>query len=100
MLGVRAHLRNFNQQELKLFLKQLQIPVFRVTQILHWLYQKNAMQFPELKNLPKDMLGLLSEKAYVRTLELVEVPQSSNHESSKYLMRTFDGHLLESVLIS
>lgn len=82
------------------FLAAFKIPRFRALQILDWLYKKNAVDFSEMKNLPADLKKQLCEHAKASVLELVEVPESKNHESFKYLMKTEDGHLLESVLIS
>ena len=100
VLTGKTHLRSLNQKELVEFLAELKAPRFRAAQILDWLYKKNAVDFSEMKNLPPDLKKLLSEQAKASALELVEVPESRNHESFKYLMKTEDGHLLESVLIA
>ena len=94
------HFRSFNLSELQLFLESLEIPKYRASQILDWLHQKHVMNFSEMKNLPKALKETLAQCAAVQALTLVEVPESKNHESSKYLMKTEDGHLLESVLIA
>lgn len=94
------HLRNLNQAELIEFLAKFKIPRFRAVQILDWLYKKSAVDITEMKNLPADVKKLLSEHAKASVLTTVEVPESKNHESFKYLMKTEDGHLLESVLIA
>jgi len=94
-----THLRSFNLSELELFLESLKVPKYRARQILDWLYQKHVMDFSEMKNIPKALQETLAQHATVHVLTLVEVPESKNHESSKYLLKTEDGHLLESVLI-
>jgi len=94
-----THLRSFNLSELELFLEPLKVPKYRARQILDWLHQKHVMDFSEMKNIPKALQETLAQHATVHVLTLVEVPESKNHESSKYLMKTEDGHLLESVLI-
>jgi len=53
-----------------------------------------------MKNVPKGLQETLAGRARVQALTLVEVPESKDHESMKYLMKTEDGHLLESVLIA
>src|SRR3989338_6172688 len=52
-----------------------------------------------MKNLPKGLQAILVEQAKASVLTLLEAPESSHHESVKYLMKTEDGHILESVLI-
>lgn len=95
----RTHLRSLNKQELIELLVQKNFPKFRADQILNWLYQKNVFEISEMKNLPADFLSWLTEKTKAKTLALAEAPGSQNGESFKYLMKTEDGHLLESVLI-
>ncbi len=97
---MNAQLRSFDYKELAKFLKRYNLPRFRTDQILDWLHKKHVLSVSEMKNLSADLQKKLKEHADISVLELMEVPQSSNHESSKYLMKTQDGHLLESVLIS
>ena len=52
-----------------------------------------------MKNLPKKLLGKLSESSLVSVLKLRETPKSNDQSSQKYLFETQDGHFLESVLI-
>ncbi len=96
----KVQLRSLSYKELAAFLKSFDLPRFRTDQILDWLHKKNAVDFSEMKNLSPDLRNKLKEHSEVSVLELVEVPQSSNHESSKYLMKTKDDHMLESVLIA
>ncbi|MBI3999515.1 MAG: 23S rRNA (adenine(2503)-C(2))-methyltransferase RlmN [Candidatus Omnitrophica bacterium] len=100
VLNFKTHLRSLNQEELIDFLTSLGTPRYRASQILGWLHKKHVMDFSEMKTLPKELRVLLSEKANVCRLELLETPKSSNRESLKYLMKTEDGHILESVLIT
>lgn len=93
------HLRSFTLAELKTFLVKLGEPAYRAAQILDWLHKKHAPSFSEMKNLPEPLKKTLEEKTKASALTLVEVPESKNHESLKYLMKTEDGHVLESVLI-
>ena len=99
VLTSKIHLRSLNQKELVGFLNSLGAPKYRALQILNWLHQKHVMDFSEMKNLPQELRTCLAERAYVSGLALFEVPESKSHESLKYLMKTEDGHMLESVLI-
>lgn len=99
VLNDRIHLRSLNFSELKLFLRSVNSPNYRALQIMDWLHKKHVMSFSEMKNLPKEFQARLAEKALVQSLTLLETPESRDHESLKYLMKTYDGHILESVLI-
>ncbi len=100
MSASKVQLRSLDYKELAAFLKSFNLPRFRTDQILDWLHKKNVLGFSEMKNLSPTLQNKLSESSEVSVLSLQEVPESKNHESSKYLMKTQDGHLLESVLIS
>src|SRR3989338_9496132 len=101
VLGNRTiHLRSFDLAELETFLKSLGAPRYRAAQIMDWLHRKHAMTFSEMKNIPKELQSVLAEKTVVGVLKLIDVVNgTADHESIKYLMKTEDGHILESVLI-
>ena len=79
-------------------LKELVSPSFRATQIYEWVYKKNATEFSQMLNLPKDMRQELAEKFYLDPLKCVKFEQSSDG-SIKYLFELKDGLKIESVLL-
>ena len=79
-------------------LKELVSPSFRATQIYEWVYKKNATEFSQMLNLPKDMRQDLAEKFYLDPLKCVKFEQSSDG-SIKYLFELKDGLKIESVLL-
>lgn len=76
------------------------LPKYRATQLLGWIYQKNALTWGEVKNLPQDAIQKLSEQVSLTSLEFSEEKKAVAGGSAKFLFKTFDGHLLESVLIA
>ncbi|HOW87220.1 MAG TPA: 23S rRNA (adenine(2503)-C(2))-methyltransferase RlmN [Candidatus Omnitrophota bacterium] len=78
----------------------LGLPKYRAAQLLGWVYQKNALAWEEIKNLPKAALQELSKVTALVSLEPFEEKRSADGSSVKFLFKTRDGHLLESVLIS
>ena len=100
MDGQKIHLRNVTKPNLQAYLKSRHFPAFRADQILHWIFAKNVSSFEEMRNLPKDLIADLKEHTVLGRLCLVSTHESSNHESVKFLTRTDDGHLCESVLIT
>ena len=75
------------------------LPKYRAAQILDWVYQKNVLAWDEIRNLPKEALQKLSAEISLTTLESVEEKKAVAGGSTKFLFKTSDGHLLESVLI-
>ena len=75
-------------------------PKFRAAQILDWLYRKHVLAWEEMKNLPKDLLKAIAGSHRLTALQMEEAGVCAGEGSSKFLFRTADGHLLESMLIS
>ncbi|MCH9814811.1 MAG: 23S rRNA (adenine(2503)-C(2))-methyltransferase RlmN [Epsilonproteobacteria bacterium] len=73
-------------------------PSFRAKQIYHWIYQKYADSFDDMKNIPKDIKSKLSENYRLNPLEVVRVEESSDG-SKKYLFKLHDGYTMEAVLL-
>ncbi|RME11871.1 MAG: 23S rRNA (adenine(2503)-C(2))-methyltransferase RlmN, partial [Aquificota bacterium] len=70
---------------------------YRAAQVLDWLYKKFETDFQKMTNLSKAHRVLLSEHFRVHTLEAVG--KVSTEDSVKYIFRTEDGHMIETVLI-
>lgn len=73
-------------------------PKFRAKQIYEWIYKKNAKNFDEMLNLPKDMRTNLAQEFYFDPLYCVKFEESSDG-SIKYLFALKDGNTIESVLL-
>lgn len=86
-------------QEIEKIVVSLGEPKFRAKQIAEWLYLRHLENWEEAKNLSAAFRQKLSEAHPVFSLSFVEAQDSGNGESIKYLFRTQDGRLLESVLI-
>ena len=75
-------------------------PAYRGRQMLEWLYKHLVNDLSKARTLPEEFRKSLSETHTAAALELVEANVSSNGESTKFLYRTRDERLLETVLIS
>jgi 23S rRNA (adenine2503-C2)-methyltransferase len=71
---------------------------YRTDQVWHWLYQQKITQFNDMKNVPKEIIDLLSEHFRLEGLELV-LKHVSQDGTMKCLYALHDGHLIESVLM-
>jgi 23S rRNA (adenine2503-C2)-methyltransferase len=71
---------------------------FRVRQVLPWLYERDAMAFDEMTDLPATERAALGDAFALTSPALARVEQSTDG-TVKHLWRMDDGELLESVLI-
>lgn len=96
----KTSLYGLDEEEFRQIAKDLEVPVYRADQLIGWVYKKHIGTFEEAKNIPEDFRKKLADAYELNRLELREVSESSNHESTKFLFQTKDGQLIESVLIS
>jgi 23S rRNA (adenine2503-C2)-methyltransferase len=71
---------------------------YRVRQVLPWLYQRDAMSFDEMTDLPVGVRHSLAGAFGLAAPAIARVAQSTDG-TVKHLWRMADGELLESVLI-
>ena len=71
---------------------------FRVRQALVWLYQKDAVSFDEMTDLPARERAAL-EEAFLLTAPVLARAEQSTDGTVKHLWQMADGELIESVLI-
>ncbi|GHS94766.1 dual-specificity RNA methyltransferase RlmN [Alphaproteobacteria bacterium] len=94
-----AHsLFDFLKPELSQVLTEKGYPSWRAQQIWEWLYQKGALSFEEMSNLPQNMRAFLAENF------LLQRPVQLRHEVSKdktekWRLVLEDGNSIEMVLI-
>jgi len=89
-----------NPEEIESFVAAHGLPKYRAAQLLGWIYQKNVLAWDEMRNLPKDAIKKISEEIRLTALEAIEEKKAVSGGPTKFLFKTADGHLLESVLIS
>ena len=79
-------------------LKELNQPAYRARQIEEWIWQKGALSFDEMSNLPKDLRTVLSDN-FTFNPPIADVVQKSNDGTAKVRFTLFDGLKIEAVLI-
>ncbi len=89
-----------NPEEIESLVSAQGLPKYRAAQLLNWIYQKNVLAWDEIRNLPKDAIQKLSDEIRLTALEPMEEKKAVSGGPTKFLFKTADGHLLESVLIS
>jgi 23S rRNA (adenine2503-C2)-methyltransferase len=95
---VPADIKSLTREELEAQFKIWAQPVYRVAQLLDWLYARRVMTWDVMTNLPKTLREKLRENFSLQTLELVR-KQGSHDTTQKFLWRLHDHSLIESVLI-
>ena len=94
----KPNIRHFNLPELKEYFEKIGDKKFRAIQVYEWLWQKNAQSFEDMTNLSRELRQTLSEKFTLPALK-INATQFSSDGTIKSRFQTFDGHLIEGVLI-
>ena len=92
------NIRHLSLHELEEYFESIGEKKFRVKQTWEWLWQKNAMSFGDMTNLSKELRQKLGENFTLPALS-IHTTQYSADGTVKTGFKTFDGHLVEGVLI-
>jgi 23S rRNA (adenine2503-C2)-methyltransferase len=95
---VLTDIKSLTRDELEAQFKLWEQPVYRVTQLLEWLYVRRAATWDAMTNLPKKLRAQLAENYSLQTLELVR-KEGARDITQKFLWKLADGAFIESVLI-
>jgi 23S rRNA (adenine2503-C2)-methyltransferase len=95
---VLKDIKSLTRDELETRFKAWEQPVYRVGQLLEWLYVHRVTNWEAMTNLPKPLREKLGKDFLLRTLELVR-KQGAHDTTQKFLWRLHDHSLIESVLI-
>ncbi|MDI6711323.1 MAG: 23S rRNA (adenine(2503)-C(2))-methyltransferase RlmN [Thermoanaerobacterales bacterium] len=74
-------------------------PRYRARQLAVWLWQKGALSFQEMTDLPLAARQMLNERAVITRLELLERLAAPDGETVKFLFGLADGQGVETVLL-
>jgi 23S rRNA (adenine2503-C2)-methyltransferase len=91
-------IRSQTQEDLQKQFKLWQQPLYRVAQLLEWLYGHRVESWEAMSNLPKALRVLLQQTYTIQSPTLAR-KQGSRDTTEKFLWRLADGALIESVLI-
>src|SRR5437867_11841977 len=91
-------IKSLTREELEARLQEWGEPVYRVDQLLEWLYRHHATSWEAMTNLPKSLREKLREH-YAQPSRALVRWQGSPDTTQKFLWRLDDRSLIESVLI-
>lgn len=98
MIAVKQNIRHLGMEELLTYFESIGEKKFRSRQVHEWLWKKNAQSFDDMSDLSKELRNTLSEKFDLPALR-VNTTQHSTDGTIKSRFMTFDGHMIEGVLI-
>lgn len=74
---------------------------FRATQIFKQIHNSKILRFEDLKIIPKELILKLKNNYLIQTLNLIEIKESSEDNTKKFLFETSESKdLIEAVLIT
>jgi 23S rRNA (adenine2503-C2)-methyltransferase len=97
-MAEKKNIRDFDLNGLKEYFEMIGDKRFRAMQAYEWLWKKNARSFDDMSNLSLDLRRKLHEEFTLPAIT-VDATQHSNDGTLKSRFRTWDGHLMEGVLI-
>ena len=89
----------FDLKELTAVFAELGEPGYRAKQVYQWLHQKLCRDFSEMSNLPKSLRERLSQEFRITEAHPEEVLVSRLDGTRKYVLRLYDGNVIEAVLM-
>ena len=94
----RKNIREFTLPELKVIFEEMGDKKFRAIQTYEWLWKKNVRRFEDMTNLSLELRKKLAEEFDLKPIT-VDLTQNSSDGTLKSRFKTFDGHLMEGVII-
>jgi len=94
----KKNIRHLSLSELEKYFSEIGKKKFRAKQVWEWLWQKNAYSFEEMTNLSKELRIKLAENFSLPALK-IDATQYSTDGTIKSRFKTYEGHLVEGVLI-
>lgn len=96
--AAQKNIRNLSQAEIESYFEELGEKKFRAKQVYEWLWLKQAQSFDAMTNLSKELRQKLATEFTLPALT-IDATQYSADGTVKSRFKTFDGHLVEGVLI-
>ncbi|HRN57017.1 MAG TPA: 23S rRNA (adenine(2503)-C(2))-methyltransferase RlmN [Agriterribacter sp.] len=94
----KPNIRDLSLEEIQQYFEKAGDKPFRANQVHEWLWQKHAHSFDAMTNLSRALRTRLSEDFSLPALQ-VDITQVSADGTIKSRFKTFDGHMVEGVLI-
>ena len=93
----KIELLSMGLDEIRLWLKSHGFESYRAKQLMGWLI--SGAKFSEMRNLPSNLIGFLSENALEEPVKIIKRLVSKKDGTEKYLFSLVDGSCVEGVLM-
>jgi 23S rRNA (adenine2503-C2)-methyltransferase len=97
-MSTTTDIRDLTLDEVKALVAEVGEKPYRAKQLWEWLWKKKARSWDDMSDLPKAFRAQLAERCVLRPLVLAEEQRSADG-TVKCAFKTFDGHVVEGVLI-
>ena len=97
-MSTTTDIRDLSLEEIKALVADVGEKPYRAKQLWEWLWKKKARSFDDMSDLPKAFRAHLAERMVLRPIQLAE-EQRSQDGTVKCAFKTWDGHVVEGVLI-
>lgn len=94
----KRNIRSLSLSDLKEYFESIGDKKFRAIQAYEWIWKKNARHFDDMSNLSLDLRKKLAQDFDFNAIS-IDVIQTSSDGTIKSRFKTYDGHLLEGVII-
>ncbi len=91
-------IRDLSLEEIQALVTDIGEKPYRARQLWEWLWKRSARSWDDMSDLPKAFRAQLAERTVLQPLTLAE-EQRSQDGTVKCAFRTWDGHVVEGVLI-
>ena len=94
----KKNIRSLSFDDLKFFFVKNEEKSYRANQVYEWLWKKGVLDFGKMTNLSRKAIDLLKKNFFV-DYSVIHSKVKSKDGTVKYLIKLYDGKLIESVLI-
>jgi 23S rRNA (adenine2503-C2)-methyltransferase len=94
----QRNIRTLSRQDMDEYMEKIGEKNFRAQQVYEWLWLKPVQSIDEMTNLSKELRNKLKEEFILPALT-VDTTQQSDDGTIKTRFKTWDGHMVEGVLI-
>ena len=94
----KKNIRSLSLDDLKFFFVKNDEKSYRANQVYEWLWKRGVLDFGKMTNLSRKVIDLLKKNFFVN-YSIIDSKVKSKDGTVKYLIKLYDGKLIESVLI-
>jgi len=95
---MKINFKQLKRSEITACINGLDQQPYRSAQVINWVYEKLAMSFDDMTNIPRNLRVELNEIASLSSVDLLKRSESVD-STQKFLFQLYDGETIEAILI-